>query len=70
MAIWILMTQQLLSADAFLVWHDWARVLAIGLLALIFIVTAVQFVVSGSSGSGARFLIGGRFAQLKPLEQE
>ncbi len=49
----------LISADAFMLWHDWAQMLALLLLGLVLTYAIIQFVAASSSRAAARRLSGG-----------
>lgn len=53
------MAELLFSTSTFLAWHDWARFIAVGLLAIVAILVISQFILARSGGRSARFLNGG-----------
>ena len=53
------MLQFLFSPDVFMVWHDWARTIAIGSCIALFVLIVLQYALSGSGGRAARFLNNG-----------
>lgn len=53
------MPQLFLSSETFFAWHDWARIIALAMPGLLFVIIAIQFIASRSGGRAARFLNNG-----------